>query len=762
MAPIEVLPVEVIHHIVDLYIDETINTELSTKAQVPLAQTNHHFYDIIRPLMRAIIVCQAAEEGRLDAIRKAHQDGVNLNMTGTTKRGQRGTPLHYAIINGHHDIPEFLVEVGVNPRIPSAGLCECWSVGTKSYALHTALAHSKVKGAAKLLIEGLGAYWSCPDMSALRDERPKDEDERDQILDLLINTPGPQPAGETLRYVLDYHMYNLEEGILARHDLDASVRDSLGCTPLFHAVSSGRLKTVKSLLQHPEADASVTGHYGLTPLHVAVELRSLPIFEVLLRRPEVDATKTDDLGRTPLHLAAFRSGVDIAELLLELPGVDAASPDGEGMTPLHWAVRGRDIVFQAWKRTEVEAGISSVESVESGTYVTESLEIMNILLARPEVNAGLHDKKGLTPLHRACLLGDRKVAELLLQREDVDPNARGLNGQTPLHIAASCRHPGALELMDLLLEQPGVEITDCDYDGRTILHYIGGGLPQAWRTRPVIENALREGVPIDRVSTNGLTAFHQAICSSNYLIAKFLLWSGADPMVSKRFKYNHSLLRLCTGAPNSPEDDRNEVVEELISRGIEIDTYTDSPLFDIDNDEDEKIDNVEGIRSTSLVVGTDCTPLLWTALGEQSTKAMEMLLDAGADPNAYVVIRDLELEGKTKSNGQAFLSGVFRLAWDPEGASDEDIIMIEERLELLLKHGSRLDFDGPVDSPLKEACEAAEDGRMRLLRTLLECSTAKNVSQRHVEEVICEYANKPQHEEILSMLRAFEQRLFSK
>ncbi|KAM0412231.1 hypothetical protein ACHAPD_008890 [Fusarium lateritium] len=236
-------------------------------------------------------------------------------------------------MNGHRDILEFLVEVGVNPHIPSTGLCECWSVGTKSYALHTALAHSKVKGAAKLLIEGLGVYWSYPDMPALRDERPKDEDER------------PQPAGETLRYVLDYHVYNLEEGILARNDLDASVRDSLGRTPLFNAVSSGRLKTVKSLLQHPEADASVTGHYGLIPLHLAVDIRTLPIFEVLLRRLEVDATKKDDRERTLLHLAALRSGVDIAKLLHELPGVDAASPDGEGMTTLHWAVRGRDIVF---------------------------------------------------------------------------------------------------------------------------------------------------------------------------------------------------------------------------------------------------------------------------------------------------------------------------------------------------------------------------------------------------------------------------------
>ncbi|KAL3588492.1 hypothetical protein FPOAC2_10649 [Fusarium poae] len=606
-----------------------------------------------------------------------------------------------------------------------------------------------------MLIEGLGAYWTFPDMPALIGELPKDKDECDQIFDLLINVLGPQPASETLRYALGYHEYHIKERILARHDLDASVRGPLGRTPIYNAVSSERLETAKSLLQHLEADASLTGEYGLTPLHVAVDLRNLPIFEVLLQRPEVDATKKDDMGRTPLHVAALRSAVDIAKLLLESPGVDAASPDGEGMTPLHWAVRGRDIVFQAWKRKEVEAGISSIES---RTYISESLGIMNILLARPGVNAGIHDKKGLTPLHRACLLGDRKVAELLLQRADVDPNARGLNGQTPLHISASCRYPGALKLMDLLLKKPGVEITDCDYDGRTILYYIGAGLPQAWRPKPVIETALREGAPIE----NGLTAFHQAICSGNLSIAKFLLSLGADPMVSKRFKYNHSLLHLCLKAYSECEDHRIKLVKELVSRGIEIDTYTDSPLFDIDNDEDEKMENVEGIRSISLVTGTDCTPLLWTAVGEKGTENMEMLLNEGADPNAHVTIRDLEVLGETKSNRQAFLSGVFRHAWDPEGASDRDIIMIKERLRLLLKRGSRIDFDGPADTPLQEACVAAEDGRIQLLRILLEYSTARNVSQKHVKEVIGEYENKPHHDEILSMLRAFEQRLFSR
>ena len=163
MPPIEALPMEIICRIADKCMVETISDiKLSARSQVALAQTSRHVYNIVRPLLRATRVCIAAEEGRLDIIKKAYRDGANLNMTGSTKHGQRGTPLQYAIMNGHRDILEFLVEVGVDPHVPSVGLCECWQHmnDTKPYALHTAMNHGKIKGAAKLLIQKLGAYWS--------------------------------------------------------------------------------------------------------------------------------------------------------------------------------------------------------------------------------------------------------------------------------------------------------------------------------------------------------------------------------------------------------------------------------------------------------------------------------------------------------------------------------------------------------------------------------------------------------------------------
>ncbi|KAF4342245.1 alpha-latrocrustotoxin-Lt1a [Fusarium beomiforme] len=757
MASIQNLPIEAIYHIADLVIEESFNENIFAKTQLALAQTNHHFYGIVNPRLRAASLCWAAREGRLDILKKAHEDGADLSSTGVIRPGERGTPLHYAIQHGHPDVVEYLIEVRVDPHMPSKGLCDCWADGEdlKPYALHMAIQHSLVEGAKKLLVKKLGAYWTFPGKPALEDIDPGDDDDK-EIIDLLVNLPGSGPAADALRYALKWGEPELLDRVLKRPDLDASVPDADGQTPLLWAVYHKKVDAVKLLIRRPEVNPGTPPKSGFTALHVAVSVRSLPLVELLLRCPEVDIHKTDQDNATAFHIATERGELEIVNLLLEQPGIDAASPDAVGMTPLHWAVKSRNRMYHPPNEKVTGEDETCTEPPE---YRTESLDIVKRLLARPEANAGVQNTKGLTPLHTACLIGDYEVAKLLLKREDVDPTARSLNGQTALHIAASNCHRGAKKIMDLLLQKPGVKITDADYDGRTLLHYLCGNHDKEYPVNNIIATILRAGVPIDKVSATGLTAFHQAVCSGYWCAALLLLDLGADPMISKRFKYNNSLLHIILKHSDLDEA-KSVLVEKLLSRGIEIDTYTDSPVYDPRTDEDDKIENVVGILSPDILIGTDCTPLLLTATRDYCIKSMEILLNAGADPNAQVIIRDARLENKTKSKRQAFLSGVFRHTWDPYFPGDIDFMDNEEPLEVLLQHGSRIDHDGPADSPLQEACKAAEEGRFVLLEMLLRNSTEKNVSKSHVEEVIAAYGDKPEHARILHMLEEFERRVF--
>ncbi|KAF9764299.1 hypothetical protein IL306_002828 [Fusarium sp. DS 682] len=584
-----------------------------------------------------------------------------------------------------------------NPHMPSKGLCDCWADGKdpKPCALHIAIQHSGFEGAEKLLVQKLGAYCTFPEQSALEDVDPGDDYEK-EIIDLLVNLPGSGRAADALRYALKWNEPELLARVLERPDLDVSVPDSTGQTPLLCAVHHKQVKAVKLLLQRPEINPGTPGKSGFTALHVAVNVTSLPLVELLLQCPEVDARKADEDNSTAFHVATERGELEIVNLLLEQTGLDVVSPDAVGMIPLHWAVKSRNRMHHPPKETVTDQDMTFTEPPG---YRTESLDIIKRLLARPEVNAGVHNTKRLTPLHIACLIGDYEVARPLLKREDVDSKARGLNGQTPLHIATSNRHAGAKKILDLLLGKPGVEITDVDYDGRTLLHYFCGNHEKEYPVNNLIATILQAGVPIDKVSATGLTAFHQAVCSGYWCAALLMLDLGADPMVSKRFKYNNSLLHIIL-KHSDPDETKTELVEKLVSRGIEIDTYTDSPVYDARTDEDDKIENVVGILSPDILIGTDCTPLMLTATRDYSIESMEIRLSAGADPNAQVIIRDAVLENKTKSNRQAFLSGVFRHTWDSQYPSDTDFMESEEPLEMLLQHGSRIDHDGPADSPL--------------------------------------------------------------
>ncbi|KAJ0144395.1 hypothetical protein HZ326_12804 [Fusarium oxysporum f. sp. albedinis] len=434
----------------------TYDQNLSSTSLVPLTPSSLSsvtHYDIVNPRLRAASYCWVAREGRIDILKKAHENGANLSGTGTMSPEERATPLHYAIKQGHRDIVEYLAEIGVDPHVPARGVCDCWSdiEPVRPYALHMAIRHSGFEGAEKILVQKLGAYWTFQGTSAL-DHWNEPE---------LVNR------------------------LLERSDMDASVPDSDGQTPLFWAIQYKRVDIVTLLLKRQEVNPGTPDRNGFTPLQVAVGVRSLPLVGLLLQCEETNARRTDAGKSSALHIAAARGELQIVNLLLEQNGLEVASPDSTGNTPLHWAVRSRDKKYHPSLVTIYDDDENNDddedEDDDSDTfdeppgYREESLDIIKRLLARQEVNAGGHDQDGPTPLHHACLIAYYEVVALLLQRQDADPKARGITGQTPLHLAASNHQLSAKRIMNLLLEQPGVEITEVDHDGRTVLHYLCGG-----------------------------------------------------------------------------------------------------------------------------------------------------------------------------------------------------------------------------------------------------------------------------------------------
>jgi len=111
---------------------------------------------------------------------------------------------------------------------------------------------------------------------------------------------------------------------------------NLNKTPLFYAVSYGRIKVVKHLIASG-ADVNAADRTGYTPLHVAA-FRKQPEAAKLLLAAGADINARDAFGNTPAHSAAMK-GIGSMAYFLVKRGADAGALNNDGLTLLQIAAK---------------------------------------------------------------------------------------------------------------------------------------------------------------------------------------------------------------------------------------------------------------------------------------------------------------------------------------------------------------------------------------------------------------------------------------
>lgn len=145
-------------------------------------------------------------------------------------------------------------------------------------------------------------------------------------------------------------------------------------------------------------------------------------------------------GTTALFEAAQCGHQEIVQLLLAHPDVDV--------------------------NTVVDGGISPL-SVAS---FFRKASVVRLLLDHPGVDANIADDDGNTPLSEACFGGCESVVRMLLAHPGVDANKTTNDGCTPLSIV--CRGLGMsnrerLSIVRLLLAHPGIDLNKPNKKGHT-------------------------------------------------------------------------------------------------------------------------------------------------------------------------------------------------------------------------------------------------------------------------------------------------------
>lgn len=150
----------------------------------------------------------------------------------------------------------------------------------------------------------------------------------------------------------------------------------------------------------------------------------------------------------PLVAAAEAGDVDRVMQLLARGEVDVNLADAEGWTAL--------IAASSEGHADVVTAILGADG--DGTVGPVDVDACNL--------------ERETALMRAALIGDARIVHALL-RAHADVNLQTRHGKSALIIAAST---GRLEVVQLLLHAPLLEITQCDADGKTaLMHAVSEG-----------------------------------------------------------------------------------------------------------------------------------------------------------------------------------------------------------------------------------------------------------------------------------------------
>ena len=151
-------------------------------------------------------------------------------------------------------------------------------------------------------------------------------------------------------------------------------------------------------------------------------------------------------------------------------------------------------------------------------------EAVRELLSRDPGVAMLTDTTGQTALHAVCSVPGcpAEAVALVLQRQP-DVNAADKFLWTPLHCAA--KH-GTLEVVDLLLDVPGIAVNARNGEGTTPLHYLARR-GESEHLRRVLDKLDRLGADFGAVNGAQETPLHLA-CAQREGCISLLLAHGAD------------------------------------------------------------------------------------------------------------------------------------------------------------------------------------------------------------------------------------------
>uniref|UniRef100_A0A182JIR6 ANK_REP_REGION domain-containing protein n=1 Tax=Anopheles atroparvus TaxID=41427 RepID=A0A182JIR6_ANOAO len=281
-----------------------------------------------------------------------------------------------------------------------------------------------------------------------------------------------QPPQHQLLFGAAREGYNRILEYLLESDLfDVNSKDTIGSTPLFHALAGAPLETLDILLRHG-ADVEHRNRFGHNVLSIATMAGRLDVIRYCVNNcPEVVRLVVEaecDTDNTVLHLAVLRGALDIVRYCVELHrangyGLDAQNK--EGFTALHISAQtGSEPIFGHLLTAGADPTITSAngQSILHTAICNRNLAIVRAILGAqvlPVERDLLLDLDQRSPLHYAVFSRNVAVVREILKLPQLPLNHGDARGNTALHLAAEFQ---AIDIYNLLQKRVDNELRNAN------------------------------------------------------------------------------------------------------------------------------------------------------------------------------------------------------------------------------------------------------------------------------------------------------------
>lgn len=186
---------------------------------------------------------------------------------------------------------------------------------------------------------------------------------------------------------------------------------------IFSMIDHDDIESLESYLNSPEVDLTVKDSIGETPLHAAVENNNYQIVQLLLEHG-ANANSRDFEENTPLHQASINKHYSIVQLLLRY-NANVNSQNKDGATPLICSLFNKSSIHITQLLISSGTNINSQDkNGETAIFIAIRLgliEIVNLFLEKG-ANLNVRNKNGKTPLDYSIKYEQHEIEELLKQQ----------------------------------------------------------------------------------------------------------------------------------------------------------------------------------------------------------------------------------------------------------------------------------------------------------------------------------------------------------